>query len=218
MSVNGSACGIRVVAMHIADPTALATSIFMWTADSVGSCSRTANGVGTSSSCPGVEDAVGNERARLDLAAQDGIPAHITVVYPFPPAELMTAGDHGRLKDVIAGHDGFVLLLREVGWFGSSVLFLVPEEPDPVSRLIRAVSLAFPDYPPYAGRYAEPTPHLTIGHNQPANELQAAAQSVSRRLPLTQELDHVELWTGPAVDGRSTPAPWRRVRDYQLRV
>jgi 2'-5' RNA ligase len=167
--------------------------------------------------CPSVEDAIGSERASLDLAAQDGIPAHITVVYPFQPAELMTAEDHRRLEDVVAGSGRLVLRLSEVRWFGASVLFLALEDPDPITHLIRAVSSAFPDYPPYAGRYAEPTPHLTIGHNQPVDELQAAAQSVSRRLPLTQELDHVELWTGPAVDGRSTPAPWRRVRDYQFR-
>lgn len=167
--------------------------------------------------CPRIEDQVGRERSRLDLAAQDGIPAHVTVIYPFRPPGLMTAADHCRLEDVVASQDRFVLRCGRLGWFGSSVLFLAPEDPDPIVQLIRAVLSAFPDYLPYAGRYVEPTPHLTIGHNQPAAELLAASDSVGRRLPLSQDVDHVELWMGPAVEGRSAPAAWRRVRDYPLR-
>jgi hypothetical protein len=35
------------------------------------------------------EPAVGQQRARLDEAARDGVPAHITVLYPFlPPAGI----------------------------------------------------------------------------------------------------------------------------------
>jgi hypothetical protein len=38
---------------------------------------------------PAAEPAVGQHRARLDEAARDGVPAHITVLYPFlPPAGI----------------------------------------------------------------------------------------------------------------------------------
>jgi hypothetical protein len=38
---------------------------------------------------PAAEAAVGPHRARLDSSALDGVPAHITVLYPFlPPAEI----------------------------------------------------------------------------------------------------------------------------------
>jgi hypothetical protein len=38
---------------------------------------------------PAAEPAVGGHRARLDVAARDGVPAHITVLYPFlPPAGI----------------------------------------------------------------------------------------------------------------------------------
>src|SRR5580658_9294142 len=35
---------------------------------------------------PAAEPAVGQHRARLDGAARDGVPAHITVLYPSPSA------------------------------------------------------------------------------------------------------------------------------------
>ena len=36
---------------------------------------------------PAAEPAVGEHRARLDASARDGVPAHLTVLYPFlPPA------------------------------------------------------------------------------------------------------------------------------------
>jgi hypothetical protein len=49
---------------------------------------------------PAAEAAAGPHRARLDASARDGVPAHITVLYPFlPPAEI---GPH-----VLAGlYDG----------------------------------------------------------------------------------------------------------------
>ena len=38
---------------------------------------------------PAAEPSVGKHRARLDEAARDGVPAHITVLYPFlPPAGI----------------------------------------------------------------------------------------------------------------------------------
>src|ERR1700761_7063123 len=38
---------------------------------------------------PAAEPAVGAHRARLDASARDGVPAHLTVLYPFlPPAQI----------------------------------------------------------------------------------------------------------------------------------
>ncbi|HEY5398126.1 MAG TPA: hypothetical protein VIL16_22320 [Trebonia sp.] len=38
---------------------------------------------------PAAEPVVGPHRARLDSSARDGVPAHLTVLYPFlPPAEI----------------------------------------------------------------------------------------------------------------------------------
>ncbi len=166
--------------------------------------------------CPGAEYAVATERARFDRAAQDGVPAHITVIYPFKLLELLTAGDHRRLEELAAKCGTFSVRVSRSGWFGDSVVYLAPDDPAPIALLTRQVWSAFPDFPPYAGKFADSVPHLTVGHDHSARELKAAEHSVSQRLPFTQQVDHLELWAGPAVEGRTQPAPWRHIRDYQL--
>ena len=166
--------------------------------------------------CLQVERHVGVERSRLDTAASDGIPAHLTVIYPFMPEEQMTPDDHHRLKRVAESQSDFVVRFSRTAWFGQDVLYLTPDDPEPLSLLTREVCNAFPHHPPYGGRYTELFPHLTIGHKRPLAELEAAERSVSQRLPLAEQVDHLELWAGPAVEGRTEHAPWRRVRDYRL--
>lgn len=73
---------------------------------------------------PAAEPAVGQHRARLDEAARDGVPAHITVLYPFlPPAGIdeMLLALLGRL---FAGFAAFGFTLDKVGWFGEEVVWL----------------------------------------------------------------------------------------------
>jgi hypothetical protein len=57
---------------------------------------------------PAAEVVVGRHRAALDRAAALGVPAHLTVLYPFRPAELLVSEDHDRLDDVFRGVPGRV--------------------------------------------------------------------------------------------------------------
>lgn len=166
--------------------------------------------------CPAAQNAATSERARLDQAAKDGIPAHLTVLYPFKPVESFTAFDHRRLEEIAAAGPSFSVRFGRSGWFGDRVLYLAPEDPAPITHLTRRVWASYPDYPPYAGQFADVVPHLTVGHDHPADELERADVAVTRRLPITQWIDHLELWAGPTVEGRSSPTAWRHVRDYRL--
>ena len=53
--------------------------------------------------CPAAEPVVGSSRARLDRAAAVGVPAHLTVTYPFRPPALLTEEDHGGRAVVGSG-------------------------------------------------------------------------------------------------------------------
>lgn len=64
----------------------------------------------------------------------------------------------------------------QTGWFGDDVPWLAPE-PEPIRSLTAAVWHAFPDQPPYEGRFDDIVPHLTIGHDAPLDDLRAAATS-----------------------------------------
>lgn len=81
--------------------------------------------------------------------------------------------------------------------------------------MTEAVETAFPAFPIYGGAFDEVVPHVTIGHDQPAKVLRDAEGAVIDRLPFSQVVDHVELWSGPAL-ATAPNGSWHRVRDYRL--
>lgn len=139
------------------------------------------------------EPAVAALRGRLDPSATLGVPAHLTVLYPFMPADLIDDSVTARLASLFAAHTPFRLQLTHSAWFGDVVLYLEPEDPDPFRRLTSSVEGAFPDYPPYQGRHTTVTPHLTIGDGSPTDELRAAESAVLPHLPITAEVEAVTL-------------------------
>ena len=66
--------------------------------------------------CPAAEDAVSDQRARLDPAARVGVPAHFTVAFPFTVD--LTADDHRRLTELLLSFPRFTLRGERTGWFG----------------------------------------------------------------------------------------------------
>lgn len=162
--------------------------------------------------CPVADAVVGPRRARLDRAARVGVPAHVTVLYPFVPSP--SAEELARLVAVAAGVPAFTLTFSSTAWFDEHVVFLAPDDPSPVAGLTEAVVAAFPDFPPYGGAFEEVVPHLTIGHDHPVDQLRAAEQGVLPHLPLTQEVTALELWSGPPL--LSEEPGWRRVASYPL--
>lgn len=148
---------------------------------------------------PEAEPAVGVHRAEHEAAARVGVPAHITVAYPFKPATDLDPEDMSRLRALFAACPGFVVELAATGWFGSDVLFLDPRDADAIVRLTREVEAAFPDYPIYGGAFDGIHPHLTIAHDCGAEVLQTIAEEVSPSLPIIHTAVAVELWSGPAL-------------------
>lgn len=166
---------------------------------------------------PAAEPAVGQHRARLDEAARDGVPAHITVLYPFlPPAGIGEAllASLGRL---FAGVAAFGFTLDRVGWFGGEVVWLGPPDPAPFTALTGLVFTAFPSCPPYGGRHPEVIPHLTIGHAGGPQALAAAAGSVRSCLPIEAAATEVILMAGPRPGTPGTPpGQWRTIGAFPL--
>src|ERR1700760_2313226 len=81
---------------------------------------------------PAAEPAVGRHRARLDASARDGVPAHLTVLYPFLPPALIGDAVRASLRRLFAGFPAFAFTLDQVCWFGQDVGWLPPPAPGPV--------------------------------------------------------------------------------------
>lgn len=104
---------------------------------------------------PEAERVVSRHRARLDAAAALGVPAHVTVLYPFVPPSAITPVTLESLARAVASMGAFGCQFLATGWFGPDVLWLAPEPGEPFRTLTRAVAAAFPGYPPYGGAYAD---------------------------------------------------------------
>lgn len=162
---------------------------------------------------PEAEPAVGGHRDRLDPAAAWGVPAHVTVLYPFVAPAAITATVIADLAGAVGSVSAFGCEFAATAWFGEDVVWLAPRPDEPFRALTRAVSAAFPGYLPYGGVHDDAVPHLTVG-DQPAGEvaeLRAAEADVLRWLPIQARISRVWLMTGNAA-----PGSWQRVAQLPL--
>jgi 2'-5' RNA ligase len=160
---------------------------------------------------PEAEAAVALHRAHLDAAAAFGIPAHVTVLFPFMPPSEVNAQVIGTLAAAISAIPRFTAVFESTGWFGTDVLWLAPKPAAIFGALTTAVADAFPAYPPFGGRHEEVIPHLTVGHAVAVSELREAEAGVLSCLPIHAIVTEVALWCGTDV-----PGGWRPTMGFPL--
>src|SRR5215469_7184109 len=85
---------------------------------------------------PEAERAVGRFRATLDTAASWGVPAHVTVLYPFLPPERINDDVLTALSRIFKAIQGFDASFADVKWFGDTVVWLAPQ-PDVASEPVK---------------------------------------------------------------------------------
>jgi 2'-5' RNA ligase len=160
---------------------------------------------------PAASAAVDEHRAHLDRAASWGVPPHVTVLYPFvDPAEI-DDDVVARLRAAARTVPAFDASFARTAWFGDEVVWLAPEPAEPFRQLTSAVHTEFPRYPPYAGEFDEPVPHLTVGHLGTVDQRRAAEAAVQRHLPLMTRVDRLTL-----LAGSDAPMSWRVLHELPL--
>lgn len=164
---------------------------------------------------PEAEPVVARHRARLDRAAAEGVPAHVTVMYPFVAPPAITQAEISLLASAVGSIAAFGCNFRRTGWFEDRVLWLAPEPDGPFRALTDAVTAAFPGYLPYGGVFSSILPHLTVG-DQPEggpDELRAAEADVLPALPISARISQAWLMTGGAAAGS-----WRPIATLPLGI
>ncbi|MFF2787042.1 2'-5' RNA ligase family protein [Streptomyces sp. NPDC058049] len=141
---------------------------------------------------PEAEPSVRRWRERLDPSARAGVPAHVTVLFPFLDESRMDELVHCALADVLGSHRAFDLRFERCGQL-PDVLYLVPEPDMPLRQLTAAIAGRWPEAPPYGGRFAEVVPHLTIAQSQEVTLLEEIEADLAHRLPFTSRVSSVEL-------------------------
>lgn len=149
------------------------------------------------------------------MAATWGVPAHVTVIYPFAAPDDLNRDLRTALRVMLATFPAFDCAFTKTAWFGQDVLWLEPTPAQPFRDLTKTVWSAFPDYPPYAGAHGEDLiPHLTVGERAPGisiERLRTAEQEVQEALPVRTTVDYVWLMVGARITNS-----WRLVEAFQL--
>jgi 2'-5' RNA ligase len=161
---------------------------------------------------PEAERAVAELRRELDPAALLGVPAHVTVLFPFMPATEIGDDVLVRLTALFQTLPAFEHTFAGTSWFGDEVLWLAPEADGVFRSLTRLVWEAFPAYPPYEAQFADVVPHLTIADHGPLEAMQAAERTVQRHLPISTTTRAVTLIVEQP-SGRWEPAEWFALGD-----
>jgi len=108
---------------------------------------------------PEAETAVGALRLEHDWSAARGVPAHITILFPFLPPERI---DEEALRALFASREAFDFVLDRVERFEEGPVWLHPEPSEPFAALTSLVWSVWPDHPPYEGAHDVVIPHLTV--------------------------------------------------------
>jgi 2'-5' RNA ligase len=145
---------------------------------------------------PAAESLVNAFRGRYDPSAARGVPAHVTILYPFMPPELIDESTLDELRTLFSRFPAFPITFTRTMEFPET-LFLAPEPVDPFVRLTRAVVSAFPQYPPYGGVFSQIVPHLTVAQVKEVAQMELIkaefAEAVPGKLPITTQVNAITL-------------------------
>ena len=159
---------------------------------------------------PDAEPLVSAWRERFDRSAPLGVPAHVTVLYPFLPREQVDEAVLADLAAICRRVGPVEVTFRRTGWFEEAdVLWLAPEPAAPFVALTEAIAARWPEAQPYGGVHREVIPHLTVAEAAPPLEVERMQDDLAAALPLRTVVDHAWLY---GFDGQA----WSPVRGLPL--
>ncbi|HEY7138104.1 MAG TPA: 2'-5' RNA ligase family protein [Acidimicrobiia bacterium] len=143
---------------------------------------------------PDAEPYVADYRARHDPNVRCGLPAHITVLYPFLPAGRLEPDVVDALDTTLATCSPFEFAFSRVGHF-DGVHYLAPTPTAPFVALTTSVCERWPDHPPYRGVHADIVPHMTVAQGECPPSFETDFAPV---LPIGSRANEVWLLTQPS--------------------
>ena len=145
---------------------------------------------------PALDGVLDPYRIRLDPSRALGVPAHVTLLYPFLPPQRLDESAWRLLGEAVSGVPPFDVVFSDTDWFGRDVLWLAPTPSEPLSELTARICAAFPALAPYGGGVDDPVPHLTIADRAGTADMEAADAAVKALLPLAARVGQVSVLAG----------------------
>jgi 2'-5' RNA ligase len=133
------------------------------------------------------------ERRLYVSVAAHGVPAHLTLLYPFiAPADL-SDHDRQRIASILEQHPAIDYSLGGIrAWPTALYLEVLPASP--FAQLVDDLNAAYPAWVPYRGEFSY-VPHVTVAELRPADSLQIAhpPRFSSPRRPLGRRAERAIL-------------------------
>jgi 2'-5' RNA ligase len=131
---------------------------------------------------PEVEPIVGPLRLQHDRAALLGVPAHVTLMYPFRPADA-AIGEIDKLRKLCASIEAFSFSFIEVRRFPTTA-YLHPDKSERFVQITKTLMELWPDCRPYGGAFADIIPHLTVADKVNSEIQSRVEEALAGQLPL----------------------------------
>jgi len=152
---------------------------------------------------PEAEPLVGAWRKRYAIDARKGVPAHVTVMFPFLPPEEIDPGVVGDLNELLGRFEPWDFRFVRAARF-PELLYLALDPVEPFRDLIQVVMERFPGLRPYGGQFEleEVVPHLTVADCGPpglcedGSVLDRIEGEIAGGLPLDATASQVWLMSG----------------------
>lgn len=145
---------------------------------------------------PEAENLVKSFRDQYDPSAAVGVPAHVTILYPFKPPDELTADVIATLRDLVLSLPSFNVSFRELQGFPDT-LYLAPVPAEPFQRLTEIIVCRYPETPPYNGAFTEIVPHLTVAQVSDIQKLEDIVtefrEAARKTLPIHARVNTVSL-------------------------
>ena len=124
--------------------------------------------------------------------------AHITALGPFAPRGALDGAALAGVAGIASATAPFDFTLATVDTFPNGIVHLVPEPAVPFRELTALLWRAFPDFPPYAGQFADIVPHLTLDALSPWVTEESTRRLVARHMPAHCRAERLDLvWYEP---------------------
>jgi len=150
-------------------------------------------------------------RERFDPVALLGVPAHITLLFPFASPERITPAMFEEARAIAQSVRVFPFRLARIERFPDT-LYLAPEPVGPFVELTERLARQFPEFPPDEGKFDTIIPHLTVAQGTPEQlreaegELREHWSSKGIEVPACTHVSLIENSSGV----------WKPLRDFAL--
>ena len=142
---------------------------------------------------PEAEPVVREWRLRHTYDAPLGIPAHVTLLFPWVLVDELGDAAEQRLAEILGKTEPFDVTFARTARF-PGVLYLEPQPSDPFSALTEAIAAEWPEHPPYEGEHETVIPHLTVAESDDDELLERIRAEVEPQLPVKTRVTEAELY------------------------